>query len=151
MCFLRCLSRRLLAAVHNFNFHDGRARRAIDILPLVQTDRHVRPDFLQFYPRERRIDNPFLLVRQSSQDSSPGVDDKRVAVGSAARVVLAGLSGCEHVALVLDGPRSQQDLPVRSPGGGSESRRYEDNVHSCKWFHIMKGNNLQLGTFWIWM
>ena len=58
---------------------------------------------------------------------SPRVDDHAAAEAAAARIVVADLSGGEHVALVLDGPGAQQHLPVVAPGVQHEGGRHHQH------------------------
>ena len=62
------------------------------------------------------------------QHLAPGVDDHAVAVGAAAVLVHAALRRRDHVALVLDRPRAQQQLPMRESGGVGERRRHAQQV-----------------------
>ena len=59
-------------------------------------------------------------------DRSPRIDQHRVAVGAPPARMLAALRGREHVALVLDGARAQQQMPVRRAGRRGECRRHQD-------------------------
>ena len=62
------------------------------------------------------------------QHLAPGVHDHAVAPGSAAVFVRAALRGGQHVALVLDGARAQQQLPVGAAGGVGEGRGHTQHV-----------------------
>ena len=59
-------------------------------------------------------------------DLTPWVDEHRMAPGPAAIGVQPALRSSEDVALVLDGARAQQQLPVRSTGRRRERGRHED-------------------------
>src|SRR5690606_40639925 len=52
--------------------------------------------------------DPFVLG-QASQHLAPGIDQHGMPPGSAAILMLAALGAGEHVALVLDRPRPQQN------------------------------------------
>ena len=60
-------------------------------------------------------------------DGAPGVDDHAVAEAAHARIVIAGLAGRDHVALVLDRPGAQQHLPVVPTGVGGERGRHQEH------------------------
>jgi len=51
-----------------------------------------------------------------------------VAVGAPAAFVQPALRRRDHVGLILDRPRPEQDLPVRAAGGDGEGGRYEHDV-----------------------
>ena len=67
-------------------------------------------------------------VRHLGEDRPPRVDHHAAAEAGAAGVVVAGLTGRRHVALVLDRPRPQQHLPVVPPGVHHERRRDHQQV-----------------------
>src|SRR5437764_13657128 len=73
---------------------------------------------------------PFLIAARVRQDFAPRSDAASVSECEPVRARwtdAADLRGCEHVRLVLDGPRPKQDFPVRPPGiGGERGRHAED-------------------------
>src|SRR5437899_7272668 len=72
-------------------------------------------------------DGQAFAVGYLGEDRAPGIDDHRVAVRGAALAVMAGLRGCEHVGQVLDGARTQEDLPMVLARAIREGRRYREH------------------------
>src|SRR5690606_7131792 len=56
--------------------------------------------------------------------------DHALSVGAAAAGMLPALAGRDDEALVLDGPRPYQRLPVGGSGGGGEGRRNREQLHT---------------------
>ena len=61
-------------------------------------------------------------LRLAIEDLPPGVDQHAVAVRLAPIFVATTLRDGQYVALILDRPGTQQDLPVRPPGGFGKCR-----------------------------
>src|SRR5690606_17854244 len=59
---------------------------------------------------------------------APGVNNLRMAPGTALVVVPAALVSGQYVALSFYGPRPQQHLPVRFAGSVGKGRRYADDL-----------------------
>ena len=66
-----------------------------------------------------------------TEHRAPRIDHHAAAEAGAARIVVAGLSGGRHEALVLDRPRPQQNLPVVPPGVHHERRRNDQQVRAA--------------------
>ena len=66
------------------------------------------------------------------KDVTPRIDDHTVAVRQTAIFVLATLSDCKQVALVLDGSRTQQDFPVSTTRRIGESSGHQNQVNRCQ-------------------
>ena len=64
-------------------------------------------DVADHYPR---------ALGQAIEDFAPRVDQHAVAVGFAAILMPPALRNRQHVALILDGAGTQQDLPMGAPG-----------------------------------
>src|SRR5690242_7669022 len=67
-----------------------------------------------------------LAFRTHVDDHPPRIDQHRVSPRAPAARVRAGLGGGEHVALVLDRPRTKQRLPVSLSGARGERSRYDE-------------------------
>jgi putative transposase len=93
----------------------------------VAEARHLAPGLEQVAALER-LDHHAVTGRQLADDGAPGVDDERVPEALAALVVVAPLGGGDHPALVLDGPRPQQQVPVRPPGVRGEGGRHQEDL-----------------------
>ncbi|KAF1070851.1 MAG: hypothetical protein GAK45_00681 [Pseudomonas citronellolis] len=63
-----------------------------------------------------------LTLVAFGQDTAPGIDDSRLPPGFPASRMTAALPGGQYVALRLDRPGPQQDLPMRGAGHGGERR-----------------------------
>src|SRR5439155_25816215 len=59
------------------------------------------------------------------ENPPPWIDDQGVAIVGEPVRTRAGLIGRDYVALVLDGPRAAEDLPVRGTRRKGEGRRDE--------------------------
>ena len=62
------------------------------------------------------------------EHAAPRVDHHAVAEGAATVLVPSALRCSDHVALVLNRSRAQQQLPVRKTGGVGEGRGHRDQV-----------------------
>ena len=88
----------------------------------------------QLHPRRRdagRVDlgkHHALAFGQHAEHLAPRVDDHAVAEGAPATLMQAALRGGDHIALVLDGTRAQQQFPVRQAGGVGERGRRRQQV-----------------------
>ena len=65
-------------------------------------------------------------------DVAPRVDDHRIAIGFAAVVVRAALRGRQHVAEILDGACTHQQLPVRTARRRGECRWQAEDLRALR-------------------
>jgi hypothetical protein len=63
-------------------------------------------------------------------DLAPGIDQHAVAPGATAIGMVAALGRRQHIALVFNRPRPQQNFPVRAARGVGEGRRHHQQAHS---------------------
>src|SRR3569623_2699774 len=95
---------------------------------------------LQFSMLERRLtfshrlqalgshfpDDYALSFRQHRLDLAPWIDQHAMPPGASAVLMLAALRRGQHIALILDRARAQQDFPMRLAGRVSEGGRHDD-------------------------
>ena len=77
--------------------------------------RQAGANFIDTRRVEIADDDTFFLV-ESRQHLAPGVDQQTVTRGFSVISMPTALGAGQNVALVLDGPRAQQDFPVCPPG-----------------------------------
>ena len=74
---------------------------------------------------------PRAVAVHAADDISPGISHERVAVVLNPRFrVGSALADTRDVAQVLDGPGSQENVPVRLTRGSCEGRRAEEEIGS---------------------